>query len=399
MSIGISLSPSRPARSRLAWAALIGAVLAAPGATRADYVISTVAVGNVPHQVPAINNLGQVSFIGGGGVVSVWDGTSVSAVPTGGLGGFTDNTAINDAGVVAFTNRSGIYTSSVGGTLATVADRTTLPAGTIFDSPAINDAGTVAFTAGVYPFGITGAITLYRWSGSGAPTSLGALGTYDLGEQKPRPAINDAGTIAITGRGIGGARSGVYLASDSGLTPVATSTGFSTDFGDASLNASGQLVVSYASLSGPAQLLTGTAAPLQVYGSSATSPFATFQDETGYSNGHASINDAGQIAFLGYVKPYNGSASGGIFTGLDTVRDRVVMAGDPLAGSTIKQLDFGPFGLNNSGQIAFWAALNDGRTGIFVVTAVPEPTSTALLATGLLTLAAARRIRRGREKG
>ena len=348
------------------------------------YLIRDVAVGNVPNQAPAINNAGAVSFINGGGGVSVWNGTGVSAVPTGGLSGFTSHTDINDSGVVAFTNGFGVYTSSVGGALATVASQNVLPSGTIVDAPAINNNGTVVFTGGTFSFD-EGTLQLYQSSGSATPISLATLGTWGLGQEKPQPAINSEGAIVVGAHGINGAQSGVYLANVSGLTPVVTSTSFGDTFGAASINANGQVFVGYSPLFGVGDLLKGTAQPLQVYGSTATSSFATFLYE-GVAGGNASINDHGNVAFLADLRPYNASTSGGLFTGLDAVHDKVVMQGDPLDGSTIKELDFGQFGLNNSGQITFWAELNNGQSGIFQASLVPEPSSLILAAIGGLAL-------------
>ena len=74
------------------------------------------------------------------------------------------------------------------------------------------------------------------------------------------------------------------------------------------------------------------------------------------------------------------------------MEDRVIATGDPLLGSVLEQLYFSRTGLNNSGQIAFYATLTDGTQGIYVATPVsepdplptpvPEPTSTL----GILTL-------------
>ena len=43
-----------------------------------------------------------------------------------------------------------------------------------------------------------------------------------------------------------------------------------------------------------------------------------------------------------------------------------------------------PYGINNSGQIAFNATLSDGTSGVFVATPVPEPSTVLLLAVGVL---------------
>jgi hypothetical protein len=52
----------------------------------------------------------------------------------------------------------------------------------------------------------------------------------------------------------------------------------------------------------------------------------------------------------------------GIFTGADVVRDKVIAAGDPLAGSSVAGgIILSRQSLKNNGQIAFQATLADGR--------------------------------------
>ncbi|MFO7908240.1 MAG: Calx-beta domain-containing protein [Pirellulaceae bacterium] len=56
----------------------------------------------------------------------------------------------------------------------------------------------------------------------------------------------------------------------------------------------------------------------------------------------------------------------GIYTGPDPIADKVIGEGDLLFGSVVKHVSFrGAGALNNSGQIAFWAELEDGTTGVF----------------------------------
>jgi len=107
------------------------------------------------------------------------------------------------------------------------------------------------------------------------------------------------------------------------------------------------------------------------------------------------MNDRGQLAFLadrrvaGDAAPYDQA----IFFHNDS-RGLAVIAksGDPLLGSTITSLIFlgnsadEYSSLNNSGQLAFRFGLADGRTGIALWT-IPEPTSIAMFAAALLTIA------------
>ncbi len=55
----------------------------------------------------------------------------------------------------------------------------------------------------------------------------------------------------------------------------------------------------------------------------------------------------------------------GIFVGPDPVVNKVILTGDSLNGSTVTNLSFSKKGLNNLGQIAFYAELADGTRGIF----------------------------------
>lgn len=47
------------------------------------------------------------------------------------------------------------------------------------------------------------------------------------------------------------------------------------------------------------------------------------------------------------------------------MNDKVITTGDSLFGSTVTSIDFSRQGLNNLGQVAFYATLADGTSGIF----------------------------------
>jgi hypothetical protein len=105
--------------------------------------------------------------------------------------------------------------------------------------------------------------------------------------------------------------------------------------------------------------------------------------------GGPAINDEGTVAFLANLN----TGGEGIFTGSGSVTNKVIATGDTLFGSTVTQLFFYNEGLNNTGQLAFFARLADGTSGIFRADPestsepqpVPEPTSAlGLLAVGLL---------------
>ncbi len=107
----------------------------------------------------------------------------------------------------------------------------------------------------------------------------------------------------------------------------------------------------------------------------------------------SSINNSGTVAFDAALVPI---ASRGIFTGPDPVADRVIGTGDLLFGSTVRSLALGSEGLNDNGQLTFFASLADGRR--VVVRAdpqvIPEPSTLALIglgAVGLLGYALRRR--------
>jgi len=119
-------------------------------------------------------------------------------------------------------------------------------------------------------------------------------------------------------------------------------------------------------------------------------PFSSFEVES------TAINDSGTVAFLANLD----AGGAGIFTGLDSVVDQVIATGDLLFGSTVTSLSFSKTGLNNSGQVAFFARLANGTEGIFRANpaseppppqSVPEPASVlGLLVSGALGVSSLR---------
>jgi hypothetical protein len=88
------------------------------------------------------------------------------------------------------------------------------------------------------------------------------------------------------------------------------------------------------------------------------SPFFTFSE-------HPSVNNRGAVAF--YANELSGGQ--GIFVELTGGASpiAVIEAGDALFGSTVTRLDLGRFALNDHEQLAFRYDLQDGRSGVAIV--------------------------------
>ncbi|HEY9794669.1 MAG TPA: choice-of-anchor tandem repeat NxxGxxAF-containing protein [Leptolyngbyaceae cyanobacterium] len=357
---------------------------------------------------------------------------------------FGPEPVINNGGTVAFltnldTGGAGIFTGSGGATttIAIANDRGRFGTFGMFDSPpALNDEGTVAFLA------ILNSGVPRSFFGGGLFTSNGGSTTF-IADNNLRivpflgdPAINNEGTIAITAL-LPGESDRLFTVSGGATTLITDNSGPFSGFGSTAINdagtvaflasldeggngiftTSGGAITTIADSSGPFGFLLGTA--LNNAGTVAFSAFRDFQDfleggggggiftssggvttniadNTGpfrtFGSGLPAINDAGTVAFLASLD----EGGSGIFTGPNPVTDKVIATGDSLFGSTVTSLSFNRFsskGLNNAGQLTFFAQLADGSSGIFRADPestpepqpVPEPASVLnLLAVGAL---------------
>lgn len=112
------------------------------------------------------------------------------------------------------------------------------------------------------------------------------------------------------------------------------------------------------------------------------------------------LNDAGTVAFRVVAIGLDG-----VFTGADPVADKVLAVGDPLCNSSVRDLRFQRFGLNNAGELALRVTLDDNRQLIVraepgpaatgaCITTVPEPSAVLAPLAALLGIAVARRVAR-----
>ena len=308
---------------------------------------------------PAINNVGQLAFFAQRSgmqqptVQGLWRGDG------GPLTYLTDGFepylfAMNNLGEVAY-SRGGEIFKTLDGTptpIATVSDFHGINDTPVGESPVqINDAGMVVFNAipNVGPQQQTAYIS------NGGPAI--AIAPSEVAQ-----AINNLGVVAV---------SNALFTEIIGIPPVGPTTVLATlpapyqAIGFPEMNDSGDLIAA-------------------VYDGS----FAIYKFEQGVpqfltpSGGYTyDINNAGDIAFAAGF-----GGVGGIYTGTSPATDFVIRVGDPLFGSTLTGYSFGSDGLNDLGQVAFYYALANGRSGIAIATPVPEPGSVALAATALVAL-------------
>ena len=122
---------------------------------------------------------------------------------------------------------------------------------------------------------------------------------------------------------------------------------------DIVINDSGEIFVNFEQPSGKEELFQISANDELTSLTSTDGLFDNFDD--------IALNNEGQIAFGAVLD----DGTEGIFTGIEPESDRLIAVGDPLSGSTVVDLEFDTEGLNNSGIISFQAELADGTVGIY----------------------------------
>jgi len=270
-------------------------------------------------QYPSINDRGTVAFLsdldtGPRGIFTGSGGPITTFAVTGSFFccGYP---SINARGVVAFMG-NGIFTSKGGGSITTIVD-TSGPFTGFHDRLSINDTGTIAFLASV-KVGSPGIFTIQHGSITTLVDTSGPFIAVGV------PAINNAGTVAFFG-------------CLDALNP------------SCSINENAAQGI-----------FTGDGGPLTTIVDT-SGPFSHF--------GNPSMNNSRMVVFLAFLE----AGGSGIFTGPDPVADKVIATGNLLFGSTVASLGFlQGLGLNDAGQVAFFARLVDGTEGIYLATPVFE---------------------------
>ena len=253
-------------------------------------------------------------------------------------------------------------------TIATTADQFNFFG---FDT-SINNSGEVAFTAELdEEFGFDEGL----FSGSGnkksGVTTHYLTSTSEFDGRDSRPSINNLGDIAFV-ESIDFS-SGIFVGREGGFTEIVApdpsdpSIGYGTPMlNDAGTAAFQRSFTDEATQEFVEQIVTGNGGPLTVV--------ADTRDEFAFFGFRPpSINNEGDVAFLATLD----DRTTGIFVGPDPVEDRVVTTGDTLDGAEVTGLTFCEEGLSDSGELAFVATLEDPSTPegfrMAVFRATPEP--------------------------
>jgi hypothetical protein len=323
-----------------------------------DYTFTRIAEQTGPFfDLGEINQAGNIVFLGspagiytsrGGPVTTVYD----TSDPFDGFG----RPSINDSGVVGFrgfpdTGGVGIF-SGTGGPTTTVAD--TSAAFVFVDKARINNSGRVAFLGSL---GLEQGV----FSGDGGPlTTIADTSGPFLGFPQEDIDINDAGTVAFTAVLDAGSE-GLFTGSGGPVTTIADTGDGLSEFFFPSIDNAGNVAFfarDAATLEGAIYIGNG-------------GPLTTYVDTTGpfLGLGFLSMNDLGTVAFFGSTP--EGS---GIYTGPNPVGDKVIATGQIIDGLLISGFN-GPISINNSGQIALRAELQDTSGNYFSTIILATPVS------------------------
>lgn len=405
---------------------------------------------SIPFGGPLLmNSSGDVMFsalLSDGSTESIWsDRTGVTKIGADGdsapgtavsreFNGFLYN-SFNSTGQTAFRSSmppgpapgnfpsSGIFVGEPGN-LSLVAEIGDSAPGTtsaffsLFATPVLNDNGQVAFSAesnggggedGIWSTA-SGSLAEVAVSGQSAPGG----GTLSI-QFRNEVAINDAGDVAFKNTILGGADDGIFVARNGGLEQVAreglTAPGSGSTFASTNGFGSGELLLDDDGFATFRALLTDGRTGIWQETSGGLGSVVLTSDLAPGGGGASfdgvqefAVNSNGMVAFEAGLDSFE---SGIWLLDQNGLLNKLVMTGDlievaPGDFRTVEFLDFQgesmtsmSSGLNDLGQVAFYAEFDDGSSGIFVSNAtIPEPTTGILLSVLSIGLLARRRKRR-----
>ena len=227
----------------------------------------------------------------------------------------------------------------------------------------MNQHGEVAFRGGLEPsfFGPRGL-----FSGTGGPLTTHYLDTVDIvldgqparfagaAGDAERPSINKHGDIAVSESLQPDFRPGIFVGQQGTFRTITSAEPFTEQFGQPALNDKGTVAFqrNFFDTDGNfvSTIVTSSGGPLTTIASTA-SGYGAF-------NSGPAINNKDEVAFAAITADFS---LNGIFTGPDPVADRVVVAGDAIGVGIVASfgLQFCEGGLNDKGEVAFTALLDD----------------------------------------
>ena len=336
---------------------------------------ATAGVGSLPdggfsshHLQFDFNNVGTVAFgtVLPSGETRIYKGSGgplslvVADNPAASVKVQEESVSINDLGVVSFMRQSlpnnirGIYRSD-GATIYEAAISGPRPS----ERPtAINNAGQVAFHVPNYRTGVNAVLR-----GDGVSlVEIAADDTNGFDSISPfATSINSAGTVSFVANVsplIIYEFGGVYAGSGGPLTTIDLNPEGDNIFAPTDINNSGNVAfIEFIAPNGRIKIGNG-------------GPLTQYNFPPNISAFRLSMNDSGNVAWTG---------NNTIYVGQNPLTGKVIGVGDPLDGSTVALV--GLPRLNNIGQVAFPARLSNGRMGLYIATPIPEPATSALIAT------------------
>lgn len=262
------------------------------------------------------------------------------------------NPSMNDLGAVSFAanlDKGGFAILRGSGKSLTTIANTAKQFNFFGADTSVNNSGRVAFKAELDPeFNFDEGL----FSGTGGKITTHYLAsTSDFDGNDSRPSINNIGDIAFQ-ESID-FEDGIFVTEGDGFKVIAApdpdvsvqepvlndgrTAAFERSFFDPGL---GRFV---------AEIVTGNGGPLTVVADTRGEfQFFGFRPP--------SLNNGGDVAFHATLSDF---VTTGIFTGPDSVADRVIGSGDALDGRTVQNLTFCEEGLNDAGQLGFIAQLED----------------------------------------
>ena len=368
---------------------------------------------------PLLNESGTVAFSGSNGIIVNFltkdgfytgSGGTLSTIAAYGqagpsLGGnvtdFGIIAALSDRGSVAFraivsdgndittTDPTGLFAGTGGGTAssmnATTIASTTQSApgiGGLFSSlgdVAQNNLGVSVFSSGSSASASTGIYTSFGGTVNTIVTTLQAMpvvgGNFYLFSP---PALNDKGAVAFRGISSNFTGRGVFMGSGGALTVIATNTqaapglaGNFTNFSGILLSNSGRTAFLGQASNGQG-IYTGSGGALQTVVTTLQAAPSIGGNFAGFSK--LAMNDLGTVAFLGTSST---SSARGLYLSdgqeiITAAYSGQIVSGSPISTGGLTFLGGADRGgssqINNNGQIAYEAALDNGNTSILLFT-------------------------------